>query len=244
MPVAQLLSDFAEQGLTRKAASKALGVTPMTLYRWMSDADCDPFPAQGVASEWVRDTGVPLGEELARLAAAGISKAAAARAIGYRDNRGLDGLLASRKLHVHFDTRSKLDKYRDSLTIPLEADIPRFSSLAEAARTIGYETHTGLCVALKAKRILPPTFRYRSMLDDYCEAKSLTTEAALACFRTLTDAARAFGYARVDCLIALLKKRGIPYRNPGNQLKIWSMQCQINPELWSTKNASSIAEPT
>lgn len=110
-----LISDFAEQGLSRAQTAKALGYSVPHFCAMLRDReDVDPFEAYGVVANYVRETGESFGEALRRMAAAGYTFAQAQREIGYCDNGNpLRYAMRVRGLNIQFrslEARPKIVK--------------------------------------------------------------------------------------------------------------------------------------
>lgn len=82
-----LISDFANQGLSRRQTGMALGYSWQHFHSILRNRpDADPFEEYGVIANYIRDTGEPLGVALRRMAASGYTFSQAQREIGYCDN--------------------------------------------------------------------------------------------------------------------------------------------------------------
>lgn len=98
LPLTQLLNDFADQGLTRKQAAQALGVSYSAIREHLVKGD--PFPDQLVASSYVRESGETLRAAVARMVSDGMTGESMARAIGFSNYDSLKRSLRSRGIDV------------------------------------------------------------------------------------------------------------------------------------------------
>lgn len=98
LPLQQLLNDFADQGLTRKQAAQALGVSYSAIREHL--VKDDPFPDQLVASSYVRESGETLRAAVARMVSDGMTGESMARAIGFSNYDSLKRSLRSRGIDV------------------------------------------------------------------------------------------------------------------------------------------------
>ena len=155
VPLPQLLQDMADQGLNRRQAAEALGVTYGSVFKWVSGLDEDPFGSGGVATDWVRDTCVPFGEEVRRLHKLGYNITQAARALGYRNNWGLRYAMRQKGIDVQFDARDRLTIYCDARGVSVEQALARFATLTDAGKAMGYASADGLRQILRARGIDP-----------------------------------------------------------------------------------------
>lgn len=121
----QLISDFAEQGLSRFDTARAIGYSPQGFCHLLSrHPEKDPFEPSSRALAYLKDTGENLREALERMAREQRSWGYAARVIGYSDGHTLKK--AARHRGIFVDMNSKHPgrprvrpepKKRDGLTL-------------------------------------------------------------------------------------------------------------------------------
>lgn len=103
VPFWQLVSDFADQGLPRSDVAKALGYHRDGFYDLLTrNPRKDPFESSNIVASYVRETGESFRAALERMAADGMSKNAAAVAIGYADSWSLGRAMIARGITVKF----------------------------------------------------------------------------------------------------------------------------------------------
>lgn len=103
VPFWQLVADFADQGLPRSDVAKALGYHRDGFYDLLTrNPHKDPFDSSNIVAAYVRESGESFRAALERMAAAGMSKTAAAVAIGYADSWSLGRAMVARGVIVKF----------------------------------------------------------------------------------------------------------------------------------------------
>lgn len=102
----QLVSDFAEQGLTRFDTARAIGYHPQSFCDLLSsNPGKDPFEPFIRATAYLRDTGETMGQALQRMAAEGRSWGYAARVIGYNEGHALKRVAVARGIKVQMNEK-------------------------------------------------------------------------------------------------------------------------------------------
>lgn len=97
----KLVSDFAEQGLSRFDTARALGYHPHSFcYLLASNPGKDPYEPFIRAAAYLKDTGETIRQALERMAAEGRSWGYAARVIGYSDGYALKRTAEARGIAV------------------------------------------------------------------------------------------------------------------------------------------------
>lgn len=97
----QLVSDFADQGLTRFDTARALGYHPHSFcYLLASNPGKDPFEPFIRATAYLKDTGETMGQALHRMAEEGRSWGYAAKVIGYSEGHVLKRVAVARGIKV------------------------------------------------------------------------------------------------------------------------------------------------
>ena len=114
IPFWQLLADFADQGLPRSTACKALGYSRCWFYQVLrNNPDKDPFPDVNIVAAYSRDTGETLKAAVTRMVEAGYTGRRIAREVGYTDwsslrrtleGRGIDFPLPKKRIRRHCAT--------------------------------------------------------------------------------------------------------------------------------------------
>jgi hypothetical protein len=105
VPFWQLVSDFAEQGLSRTETAKAIGYRFDSFSHLLAqNPSKDPFDSYVIAIQYLKDTGEGFREALERMSAEGRSWAYAARVIGYSDGARLKRAARSRGIIVEMNS--------------------------------------------------------------------------------------------------------------------------------------------
>lgn len=93
----RLVSDFADQGLTRSETAKALGYRVDSFSKALADnPEKDPFDAFIISIRYLNETGETLKTALERMASEGRTWGYAARQTGYSDGHTLKRAAISR----------------------------------------------------------------------------------------------------------------------------------------------------
>jgi len=102
----QLVSDFADQGLTRFDTARALGYRPDSFCKMLTqNPKRDPFDEFLRAQAYFKDTGETLRQALERMALERRSWGYAARAIGYADGSALKRAAVRRGVTVEMNSK-------------------------------------------------------------------------------------------------------------------------------------------
>lgn len=102
----QLVSDFADQGLSRFDTARALGYRPDSFCDLLARTpDKDPFEPFIRSAAYLKDTGETMGQALHRMAAEGRSWGYAARVIGYNDGHILKRVASARGIQVQMNEK-------------------------------------------------------------------------------------------------------------------------------------------
>jgi hypothetical protein len=121
----QLVSDFAEQGLSRFDTARAIGYRPEGFCHLLARMPGkDPFEPSSRALAYLKDTGENLRQALERMAAEGRSWGYAARAIGYASGSELKKAAIKRGILVQMNSKHPgrprihpVPQKRDNLTV-------------------------------------------------------------------------------------------------------------------------------
>lgn len=107
----RLISDFADQGLTRFDTARALGYRPDSFCSMLSrNPGRDPFENSNKALAYLQQTGETLRSAAERLSRKGVLISEAARQIGYSCPSGLRRALDARGISVKFGVRENKRK--------------------------------------------------------------------------------------------------------------------------------------
>lgn len=102
-PFWTVVSQFADQGLSRKAVALALGYAPNWFTRLLADhPEHDPFEPFGNVAAYIRDTGEGFEAALKRMAVSGFHISRAAREFGYKRTDHLRTAMRLRGIEVQF----------------------------------------------------------------------------------------------------------------------------------------------
>jgi len=102
----QLISDFADQGLTRFDTARALGYRPDSFCKMLArNPKRDPFDEFIRAQAYLKDTGETMRQALERMAAERRSWGYAATVIGYADGSALKRAAEARGIFVQMNSR-------------------------------------------------------------------------------------------------------------------------------------------
>lgn len=111
VPFWDLLSDFVDQGFNRKQTAMAIGYGKTLFLQLLRDRpELDPFPPVCPIPSYVKDTGESLRSAVQRMAAEGMTRAEAARAVGYRCDTNFKEALAARGIEIEFPSRDPIAK--------------------------------------------------------------------------------------------------------------------------------------
>lgn len=112
----RLVSDFAEQGLTRSDTARALGYRVDSFCHLLANnPGRDPFEPFIVAQGYLHDTGETMRQALERMSSEGRSWAYAARVIGYGDSHNLKRAAAARGITVTMNSRPGRPRTRPAI---------------------------------------------------------------------------------------------------------------------------------
>jgi hypothetical protein len=93
-------------GMTRTQSAAILGYDPQAfMFALRENPELDPYSPWHVAADYLRTTGETVVAGARRMAAQGMTKTEAARAIGYASSNSLDDALASRGASIEFKKR-------------------------------------------------------------------------------------------------------------------------------------------
>jgi hypothetical protein len=102
----KLVSDFAEQGLSRFDTARALGYSPQGFCHLLSRTPSkDPFDPSSRSLAYLKDTGENFRQALERMSLEQRSWAYAARAIGYSDGHTLKKAARHRGITVEMNSK-------------------------------------------------------------------------------------------------------------------------------------------
>lgn len=105
LPFWDLLSDFADQGLSRFDVARAIGYRPDSLCALLNaNPGKDPFEMSNRVVAYLLDTGETFGQAVNRMANQGLTVTEAAQAIGYSCPSGLRYAMRTRGISVTFNS--------------------------------------------------------------------------------------------------------------------------------------------
>lgn len=157
-PFWDVVSDMADQGLSRAQTGKALGYRSRRFEVLLrNNPELDPFESRSIVATYIRDTGEGFRAALERMATAHYTLVAASREIGFSSPEALCAAMRTRGVKVRFKRFDVIGayerKHKTMLEQALRAMSARGFSRNAAAKAIGLNSGAALKYQMQVRGI-------------------------------------------------------------------------------------------